>query len=92
MIAAEPDTAVKMFKQVLRKLVDTKCKTTEQAVGILTQYKKFLSWDEAISPWKLADFNFYEDQISKKIAWKHYASFVTQFQKIAMETIDTRCI
>ena len=29
LIVAEPDTAVKMFKQVLTKLVDTKWKTTE---------------------------------------------------------------
>ena len=43
LIVAEPDTAVKMFKQVLTNLVDTKWGTTEQADGILTQYKKFVS-------------------------------------------------
>ena len=37
------DTAVKIFKQVLTKLVDTKWRTTEQANDILTQYKKSVS-------------------------------------------------
>ena len=37
LIFAEPDTAVKMFKQVLTKLVDTKWRTTEQADGVLIQ-------------------------------------------------------
>ena len=37
MIVAEPDTAVKIFKYVLTKLVDTKWRTTEQADSILTQ-------------------------------------------------------
>ena len=43
LIVAEPGTAVKMFKQVLTKLVDTKWRTTTQADGILTQYKTFFS-------------------------------------------------
>ena len=33
LIIVEPDTAVKMYKQVLTKLVDTKWRTTEQADG-----------------------------------------------------------
>ena len=35
LIVAEQDTAVKIFKQVLTKLIDTKWRTTEQADGIL---------------------------------------------------------
>ena len=38
LIVAEPDTAVKMFKQVVTKLVNTKLGKAEQADGILTQY------------------------------------------------------
>ena len=37
MIFAEPDTAAKMLKQVLTKLVYPKWRTTEQADGISTQ-------------------------------------------------------
>ena len=43
LIVGEPDTAVKMFKHVLTKVVETKWRTTEQADGILTPYKKFVS-------------------------------------------------
>ena len=43
LIVVELDPAVKMFKQVLKKLVDTKWRKTEQADDILTQYKTFVS-------------------------------------------------
>ena len=38
LIVAELYCVVKMFKQVLSKLVDTKWRTAEQADGILTGY------------------------------------------------------
>ena len=37
LIVGEPDTTVKMFKQVLTKLVDTKWRKPEHADGLLTQ-------------------------------------------------------
>ena len=62
MIVAEPDVAVKMFKQVLTKLVDTKWRTTEQADGILTQYKKCVSDMKQFHHEKFASFMLGEDR------------------------------
>ena len=58
LIVAESDTAVKMFKQILTKLVDTKGRTTEQANGILTQYEKFVSEMKKFHHEKFAGFKF----------------------------------
>ena len=63
LIVAEPDTAGKMFKQVLTKLVDIKWKTSEQADGILTQYKKFVSERKQFHDEKFAGFRFGEDRL-----------------------------
>ena len=63
LIATEPDTAVKMFKQVLTRLVDTNWRTTEMANGILTQYKKFVSEIKQFHHEKFAGFKFGDDRL-----------------------------
>ena len=63
LIVAESDTAVKMFKQALIKLVDTKLKTTEQADGILTLHKKFVSEMKQYNHEKFASFKFRKDRL-----------------------------
>ena len=63
LIVAEPDTAVKMFKQVLTKFVDTKGRTTEQDDGILTQSKKFVSEMKQFYHQKFDAFKFGEDRL-----------------------------
>ena len=43
LIAAEPDRAVAMFREVLTKFVDKKWRTPEQADDIWMKYKKLVS-------------------------------------------------
>ena len=43
LIAAEPDKVVRMFREVLTKLVDKKWRTPEQADDIWIQYKKLVT-------------------------------------------------
>ena len=43
LIAAEPDRAVAVFREVLTKLVDKKWRTPEQSDDIWMQYKKLVS-------------------------------------------------
>ena len=52
-----------MFKQVLINLADTKWRNTEQADGILTQYKKFVSEMKQFHHEKFAGFKFGEDRL-----------------------------
>ena len=54
---------MKIFKQVLTKLVDTNWRTTEQADGILTQYKKCVSEMKQFYHEKFAGFKFGEDRL-----------------------------
>ena len=57
LIVVEPDT------WVLTKIVDTEGRTTEQADGILTQYKKFLSEMKQFYHEKFASFKFGYDRL-----------------------------
>ena len=63
-IVAEPDTAVRMFKQVLTKLFDTKWRTTKQVDGILTEYKSFVSDMKQFHCEHFAGFKFVEDRLN----------------------------
>ena len=60
-IAAEPDRAVTMFREVLTKLVDKKWGTHEQADDIWMQYKKQVSEVKQFHKDKFAGFTFGED-------------------------------
>ena len=61
LIAAEPDRAVAMFREVLTKLVDKKWRTPEQADDIWMQYKKLVSEVKQFHKDKFAGFRFGED-------------------------------
>ena len=63
LIVVEPDTTVKMFKQVLTKLVDEKWSTAEQTDGILIQYKKYMSEMKQFHYEKFAGFQVWGGKI-----------------------------
>ena len=60
-IAAEPDKAVRMFREVLTKLVDKKWTTPEQADDIWMQYKKRVAEVKQFHKDKFSGFKFGED-------------------------------
>ena len=57
------NTVANIFKQVFTKFDDMKWRTTEQADGILTQYKKFVSDMKQFHHEKFAGFKFGEDRL-----------------------------
>ena len=42
-MVSKPESAVKMFQQVLNRLIEEKWKTSQQVDAELTQYRKFIS-------------------------------------------------
>ena len=63
LIVAECESAVKIFKQVLAKLVDTKWRTAEEADTIFTEYKKFVSDANQFHHKKFAEFSLAKDRL-----------------------------
>ena len=78
LIAAEPDKVVRMFREVLTKLVDKKWRTPEQADDIWMQYKKLVTEVKQFHKDKFSGFKFGEDRLDtfffevldQKIAYK----------------------
>ena len=63
LIAAEPDRAVAVFRQVPTKLVDKKWRTAEQADQVWMQYNKLVSEMKQYHKGKFAGFSFGVDQL-----------------------------
>ena len=63
LIAAGPDRAVAMFREVLTKLVDKKWRTSEQADDIWLQYKKLVSEVKQFHKDNFAGFRFGQDKL-----------------------------
>ena len=63
LIAAEPDKVVRMFREVLTKLVDKKWRTPEQADDVWMQYNKLVTEMKQFHKDKFAGFKFGEDQL-----------------------------
>ena len=63
LIAAEPDKVVKMFRELLTKLVDKKWRTPDQGDSAWMQYKKLVSEVKRFHKEKFAEFNFEEDRL-----------------------------
>ena len=61
LIAAEPDKVVKMFRELLTKLVDKKWRTPDQGDSAWMQYKKLVSEVKRFHKEKFAEFNFEKD-------------------------------
>ena len=63
LVAAEPDRAVAMFREVLTKLFDKKWRTAEQADQVWMQYKKLVSEVKQYHKGKFAGFTFGVDRL-----------------------------
>ena len=63
LIVAECESAVKMFKQVLAKLIDTKWRTAEEADTIFIEYKKFVSDANWFHHEKFTEFSLAKDRL-----------------------------
>ena len=61
----KPEIAVKMFQQVLNKLIEEKWKTSQQADAKLTQYKKFISEVKKYHHNKFASYSFIHESLDK---------------------------
>ena len=61
----EPDKVVRMFREVLTKLVDKKWRTPEQVDDIWMQYKKLVTEVKQFHKDKFSGFKFGEDQLDQ---------------------------
>ena len=57
-MVSKPESAVKMFEQVLNRLIEEKWKTSQQADAELSQYRKFISEAKKYHHNKIASYSF----------------------------------
>ena len=60
-MVSKPESAVKMFQQVLNRLIEEKWKTSQQADAELTQYRKFISEAKKYHPNKYDSYSFAQE-------------------------------
>ena len=71
-MVSKPESAVKIFQQVLNRLIEEKWKTNEQADAELIQYRKVISSQEVL-PQQICFIQFCPEktgQVSKWAAWQ----------------------
>jgi hypothetical protein len=63
MMVSKPENATKMFKQVLKRLVDENWKTSSQGDSAMAQYRKFLSEAQKYHQENFSSFRFGEERL-----------------------------
>ena len=62
-IVSKPESAVKMFQQVLNRLIEEKWKASQQADAEHTQYRKFISEAKKYNHNKLSSYSFAQKRL-----------------------------
>ena len=62
---SKPENAVKMFQQVMNRLIEKKWKTSQQVDAKLAQYRKFISEAKKYHHNKFASYSFAQERVDK---------------------------
>ena len=62
-MVSNPDQAIKMFQEVLQRLIETRWKTSEEADTVLAEYRKLVSDAKRYHPDKFSSFKITTDRL-----------------------------
>ena len=62
-MVSNPDQAIKMFQEVLQRLIETRWKTSEEADTVLAEHRKLISDAKRYHPDKLSSFKITTDRL-----------------------------